>query len=90
MPEQRHEYLVHSQWAGWFGGYGSEPLIANEINQRAQDGWRLVSTKAQLKAWYGLSAWPPTLVALRTKLLYVFEREIKAPSASPMQPSTLP
>ena len=74
QTDQESEYVVDSQWAGWWGGYGAERLLANEINSRARDGWKLRDIEASNKWWWGISAWPPAIVSLRTKLLYVFER----------------
>ena len=73
-PDQEAEYVVDSQWAGWWGGYGAERLLANEINNRARDGWKLKDIETSTKMWFGLSLWPLALWALRTKVLYVFER----------------
>ena len=77
---QKYEYLVHSQWAGWWGGYGSEPLLQREITLRAAQGWRLASTKTDKFMWFGVSVWPPAIIAFRTRVLYVFEREVGAGS----------
>ncbi len=79
-PDQAFEYVVDSQWAGWWGGYGAEHLLAREVNERAADGWRLHDVEAKSFLWFGFTVWPPALPfwfigwAYRTKLLYFFER----------------
>ena len=69
-----YEYAVGSQWAGWWGGYGAERLLENEINQRASEGWRLVHTESKLFTWFGISIVPPFFFNIRQKILYIFER----------------
>lgn len=60
------QYVVESQWAGWWGGYGDERLIEDRLNSFGQEGWRLVRTERIWAWWFWL--------ILRPKLLYVFER----------------
>ena len=69
-----YEYAVDSQWAGWWGGFGAERLLQNEINQRASEGWRLIRTDARPFLWFGLSIVPFFFIGRRTKILYIFER----------------
>ena len=69
-----YEYVVDSQWAGWWGGYGAERLLENEINKRANEGWRLIRTESQSFLWWGLGIVPLWIVAKRTKILYIYER----------------
>ena len=69
-----YEYAVDSQWAGWWGGYGAERLLENQINQRASEGWRLIRTESKRFLWFGLAIVPFFFVAMRYKLLYIFER----------------
>ena len=45
--------------------------LSNEINKRAQDGWRLTAVQAQKFWWFGI----PWIVQRRAKLVYIFERE---------------
>jgi len=85
MSDSKLEYRAHSQWAGWWGGYGSEPLLQQELNTFAAQGWRVSSTKVDKFVWFGISLWPPAIIAYRTKILYIFEREI-----IPGRPSTDP
>ena len=66
-PEQGYEYVADSQWAGWWGGYGAEHLLGREMNDRAAEGWRLHAVDVKTFLWF--LGW-----ALRTKLLYIFER----------------
>ena len=79
-PEQGWEYVADSQWAGWWGGYGAEHLLDNEMNERAANGWRLHAVDVKTFLWFGFTVWPPAFPlwfvgwALRTKLLYIFER----------------
>jgi hypothetical protein len=61
------EYAAESQWAGWSGGYGSESYIAERMNARSAQGWRLVRTEAHRSMWMW---WFP-----RIKLLTIWERE---------------
>ena len=69
-----YEYAVDSQWAGWWGGYGAERLLENEINKRASEGWRLIRTESKSFVWFGLAIVPLWIVAKRTKILYIYER----------------
>ena len=71
MATQEFEYIADSQWAGFWGGYGAERLLSNEINKRAQDGWRLTAVQAQKFWWFGI----PWILQRRAKLVYIFERE---------------
>ena len=75
IKKVEYEYAVDSQWAGWWGGYGAERLLENEINQRASQGWRLFQTESQTFWWWGFALVPPFFVARRTKISYFFERE---------------
>ena len=75
MAKQTYEYIVDSQWAGFWGGYGAEKLLSAEISRRAADGWRLQSVQAQKFWWVGLSIVPPFFIHWRVKLSYFFERE---------------
>ena len=63
-PDHGFEYVADSQWAGWWGGYGAEHLLAREINERAADGWRLHTSEAKGFLWFGITAWPPRVPAL--------------------------
>ena len=69
-----YEYAVDSQWAGWWGGYGAERLLEFELNQRASDGWRLISTQSRPFVWIGISIVPPFFCNFRHKVIYIFER----------------
>ena len=69
-----YEYVVDTQWAGWWGGYGAERLLETEINQRASEGWRLIDIEARPFLWFGVSIVPPFFINMRQKLLYTFER----------------
>lgn len=60
-------YVVESKWCGWWGGWGSERDIAAILNRRAQQGYRLLSTKSIHGLWF--------LLVPRPKLLMFFERE---------------
>jgi hypothetical protein len=59
-------YEVESKWCGWWGGWGSEHDIAELANARASEGWRLISTKSQICAWFWFLP--------RKKLLLIFEK----------------
>ncbi len=71
MATQEFEYIADSQWAGFGGGYGAERLLSNEINKRAQDGWRLTAVQGKKFWWFGI----PWIVQRRAKLVYILERE---------------
>ena len=62
-----YEYLVESQWAGWWGGYGEEHVLANHLERRAAEGWRLAKVERGIYLWFWYIP--------RTKLLYFWERE---------------
>jgi hypothetical protein len=61
-----YEYLMESDWAGWFGGYGAESVKCERLNRRGQEGWRLVRSESKLFLWMCFLP--------RVKLLYVWER----------------
>jgi len=61
-----YEYIVESQWAGWWGGYGIERVLEIRINKFAEQGYRLIRTERIWCLWWW---W-----ILRPKLLYIFER----------------
>jgi hypothetical protein len=67
------EYAVESKWTGFWGGWGSEDDIAERINARAREGWRLIRTESKYFNWW-LIFWFP-----RAKLLMIFERSIPSP-----------
>jgi hypothetical protein len=60
------EYTVDSKWTGWVGGWGSEGDIAEVLNRRAAQGWRLTRTESQRCMW--------NWCLPRIKLLLIFER----------------
>jgi hypothetical protein len=66
MLRRFHAYKALSKWCGWWGGWGSESDIADLANEQAAQGWRLVSTKSQLCAWFWFVP--------RKKILLVFEK----------------
>jgi hypothetical protein len=88
QQKQELEYVVDSQWTGFWGGYGAERLITQHINRRAAEGWRLASTKTSHFLWWGLAIAPPFIVHVRAKLLYVFERPFTGQPATPPPPDT--
>lgn len=61
-----YEYAVESQWAGWWGGYGSEHLLVRRLNEYADRGWHLIAVERIRAFWWWMIP--------RPKLLYVFER----------------
>jgi len=77
MAIQKFEYIVDTQWSGFWGGYGAEKLMSAEINRRAKDGWRLQQVQAEKFLWFGISIVPPFIVNFRIKLSYFFEREVE-------------
>ena len=60
-------YVAESKWCGIFGGWGSEGDISAIANRRADQGYRLISTKVIRAMWFYLLP--------RPKLLMLFERE---------------
>ena len=60
------EYLMESDWGGWWGGFGSEGVKCERLNTRGAQGWRLVRSESKWFFWM----W----VFPRPKILWVWER----------------
>lgn len=66
-----YEYLMESDWLGFWGGFGSESVKTERLNSRGREGWRLVRTeRARFFAFWFIP---------RVKILYIWERPTQAP-----------
>jgi len=61
-----YEYLMESDWLGWWGGFGAERVKAERLNGRGGEGWRLVRSESKWFLWFWFMP--------RVKVLYIWER----------------
>jgi hypothetical protein len=75
------QYRVETQWGGLFGGSSASGTLEELLNQRAAEGWRLVSAVQGIGYWWLIP---------RTKITYIWERLPVQPASGRPEPQLVP